>query len=134
MWTLAWLHGDGPTRGVARAARRRHPHLVMPAEVAPYFAEMGRIGSAMARQAGQVIRTRDLEWATEIETDDDAMDDLHRHLFTMLLDPTWPHGTGPAIDITLISRFYERYADHAVTLARRVVYMVTGQMPHPITA
>ena len=48
--------------------------------------------------------------------------------------PTWPHGIGPAIDITLISRFYERYADHAVALARQVVYMVTGQMPDPITA
>ena len=119
---------------IARAARRRHPNLVMPAEVAPYLAEMGRIGSAMAREAGQVIRTRDLEWAIEIEADDDAMDDLHRHLFTMLLNPTWPHGIGPAIDITLISRFYERYADHAVALARQVVYMVTGQMPDPITA
>ena len=119
---------------IARAARRRHPNLVMPAEVAPYLAEMGRVGSAMAREAGQVIRTRDLEWAIEIEADDDAMDDLHRHLFTMLLNPSWPHGVAPAVDITLIGRFYERYADHAVGLARRVVYVVTGQMPDPITA
>ena len=117
---------------IAQAARRRNPDLVMPAEIAPYLAEMGRIGSAMAREAGQVIRTRDLEWAIEIEADDDAMDDLHRHLFTMLLNPTWPHGIGPAIDITLISRFYERYADHAVALARRVVYIVTGRMPRPL--
>jgi phosphate transport system protein len=119
---------------IARAARRRHPDLVMPAEVAPYLAEMGRVGSAMAREAGQVIRTRDLERAIEIEAADDAMDDLHRHLFTMLLNPTWPHGIGPAIDITLIGRFYERYADHAVALARQIVYVVTGQMPDPITA
>jgi phosphate transport system protein len=119
---------------IARAARRRHPDLVMPAEVAPYLAEMGRVGSAMAREAGRVIRTRDLERAMEIEADDDAMNDLHRHLFTMLLDPTWPHGVGPAVDITLIGRFYERYADHAVALARQVVYVVTGRMPDPITA
>ena len=119
---------------IARAARRRHPDLVMPAEVAPYLAEMGRVGSAMAREAGQVIRTRDLERAIEIEADDDAMDDLHRHLFTMLLNPTWPHGIGPAVDITLIGRFYERYADHAVALARRVVYVVTGRMPDPISS
>jgi phosphate transport system protein len=119
---------------IARAARRRHPDLVMPAEVAPYLAEMGRVGSAMAREARQVIRTSDLERAIEIEAADDAMNDLHRHLFTMLLNPTWPHGIGPAIDITLIGRFYERYADHAVALARRVVYMATGRMPDPITA
>ena len=45
---------------IAQAARRRHPDLVMPAEIAPYLAEMGRVGSAMARKAGEVIRTRDL--------------------------------------------------------------------------
>ena len=112
---------------IAEAARRRHPDLVMPAEVAPYFAEMGRVGSALARKAGAVIRTRDLERANEIEADDDAVDDLHRHLFTMLANPTWPHGVGPAVDITLIGRFYERYADHAVALARRIVYVVTGR-------
>ena len=119
---------------IAEAARRRHPDLVMPAEVAPYFAEMGRVGSAMAREARQVIRTRDLEWAIEIEAADDAMDDLHRQLFTMLANPTWPHGVGPAVDITLIGRFYERYADHAVALARRIVYVVTGRMPDPVAA
>ena len=119
---------------IARAARRRHPNLVMPAEVAPYLAEMGRVGSALARKAGELIRTRDLVRAGQIEADDDAMDDLHRHLFSMLLNPSWPHGVGPAVDITLIGRFYERYADHAVALARRVVYVVTGRMPDPITA
>jgi len=119
---------------IAEAARRRHPDLVMPAEVAPYFAEMGRVGSALARKAGEVIRTRDLVRAIQIEADDDAMDDLHRQLFSMLLNPSWPHGVGPAVDITLIGRFYERYADHAVALAHRVVYVITGRMPDPITA
>jgi phosphate transport system protein len=106
----------------------------MPAEVAPYLAEMGRVGSALARKAGAVIRTLDLVRAGQIEADDDAMDDLHRHLFTMLANPTWPHGVRPAVDITLIGRFYERYADHAVALARRVVYVVTGRMPDPVAA
>ena len=119
---------------IAEAARRRHPELVMPAEVAPYFAEMGRVGSALAHMAGEVIRTQDPVRARQIEADDDAMDDLHRQLFSMLLNPSWPHGVGPAVDITLIGRFYERYADHAVALARRVVYVITGQMPDPITA
>src|SRR6476660_1808702 len=67
---------------IAEAARRRHPDLVMPAEVAPYFAEMGRVGSAFARKAGEVIRTRDLVRAAELESDDDAMDDLHQHMFS----------------------------------------------------
>jgi phosphate transport system protein len=118
---------------IAEAARRRHPELVMPAEVAPYFAEMGRVGSALAHMAGEVIRTQDPVRARQIEADDDAMDDLHRHLFKVLVGPAWTHGVSPAVDITLIGRFYERYADHAVTLGRRVVYVVTGRMPDPLT-
>jgi phosphate transport system protein len=118
---------------IAETTRRRHPHLVMPDDVAPYLvAEMGRVGGRMARKAGQVIRTRDLTSAGELEADDDAMDDLHRHLFTMLTGPTWNHGVGPAVDITLIGRFYERYADHAVSLARRVIYILTGRMPSQV--
>jgi phosphate transport system protein len=118
---------------VAQAARRRHPQPVLPEEVAPYFAEMGRVGVALAKKAGEVIRTRDLAQAAELESDDDAMDDLHRHMFTVLMDRNWSHGVGPAVDITLLARFYERYADHAVAVARRIVYVVTGQMPGPLT-
>jgi phosphate transport system protein len=118
---------------VAQAARRRHPQPVLPDEVAPYFAEMGQVGVALAKKAGQVIRTRDLAQAAELESDDDAMDDLHRHMFTVLMNRNWSHGVGPAVDITLLARFYERYADHAVAVARRIVYVVTGQMPGPLT-
>jgi len=118
---------------VAQAARRRHPLPVLPDEVAPYFAEMGRVGCELARKAGDVIRTRDLARAAELETDDDAMDDLHRHMFTVLMDHNWSYGVGPAVDITLLARFYERYADHAVAVARRIVYVVTGRMPGPLT-
>jgi phosphate transport system protein len=118
---------------VAQAARRRHPQPVLPEEVAPYFAEMGRVGVELARKAAQVIRTRDLAQAAQLESDDDAMDDLHRHMFTVLMDRNWSHGVGPAVDITLLARFYERYADHAVAVARRIVYVVTGQMPGPLT-
>jgi phosphate transport system protein len=118
---------------VARAARRRHPQSVLPEEVRPYFAEMGRVGVQLALKAGDVIRTRDLAAAAELESDDDAMDDLHRHMFSVLMDRNWSHGVGPAVDITLLARFYERYADHAVAVARRIVYVVTGQMPGPLT-
>ncbi len=118
---------------VAQAARRRHPQPVLPQEVAPYFAEMGRVGVALAIKAGDVIRSRDLARAAELESDDDAMDDLHRHMFTVLMDRDWAHGVGPAVDITLLARFYERYADHAVAVARRIVYVVTGRMPGPLT-
>ncbi|MHA6779955.1 phosphate signaling complex protein PhoU [Pseudonocardia saturnea] len=117
---------------VAQAARRRHPQPVLPDEIGGYFAEMGRVGVELAHKAGEVIRTRDLGRAEELERDDDAMDDLHRHMFTVLMDPSWTHGVGPAVDVTLLARFYERYADHAVAVARRIVYVITGRMPGPL--
>ena len=137
---ISAIHGAGDIERmgdlalhVAQAARRRHPQPVLPAEMAPYFAEMGRVGVALARKASAVIRTRDVETAATLEADDDAMDDLHRHIFSVLMAPSWTHGVAPAVDITLLGRFYERYADHAVTVARRVVYVVTGRMPGPLT-
>jgi phosphate transport system protein len=117
---------------VAQAARRRHPQPVLPQEIAPYFAEMGKVGVALARKAVTVIRSRDLAAAEQLEQDDDAMDDLHKHMFTVLMDRNWTHGVEAAVDVTLLARFYERYADHAVAVARRIVYVVTGQMPGPL--
>ncbi|SFP74279.1 phosphate transport system protein [Amycolatopsis arida] len=114
---------------VAKAARRRHPDPVLPEQVRPYFSEMGKIAVRLARQAEQVIRTKDVEAARSLETDDDQVDDIHRHLFTVIMDRDWPHGVAAAVDITLLGRFYERYADHAVSVARRVVFVVTGKMP-----
>jgi hypothetical protein len=83
--------------------------------------------------AHPLVRHAVVHQAITLEADDDAMDDPHRHIFRMLLAPSWAHGVGPAVDITLLGRFYERYADHAVTVARRVVYVVTGRMPRPLT-
>jgi phosphate transport system protein len=90
---------------------------------------MGRLAVAIAENAGHAIRTRDVELAAELARDDDAMDDLHRHIFTVLTAPQWSYGVSCAVDITLLARFYERYADHAVTVARRIVYLVTGALP-----
>ncbi|MEU7530872.1 phosphate signaling complex protein PhoU [Saccharothrix sp. NPDC042600] len=114
---------------VAKAARRRHPNRVLADTVEPYFAEMGRIAVNLAREATEVIRTQDVERARSMEDADDAMDDLHRHLFTVIMDKEWPHGVPSAVDTTLLGRFYERFADHAVSVAKRTVFVVTGRMP-----
>ena len=136
---VAAIHGAGDIERmgdlalhVAQAARRRHPQTVVPDEIKPYFEEMGQVGVKLAEKAGRVIRTRELETAAELEADDDAMDDLHEHMFTVLMDRNWTHGVSAAVDVALLARFYERYADHAVAVARRIVYVVTGQMPGPL--
>ncbi|MFM1724269.1 MULTISPECIES: phosphate signaling complex protein PhoU [Rhodococcus] len=114
---------------VAKITRRRHPNHVLPEEVNGYFAEMGRIAVALGAGAKEVLETRDPERAAKMHEEDDAMDDLHRHLFSVLMDREWKHGVAAAVDVTLLGRFYERFADHTVEVARRVIFLVTGKMP-----
>lgn len=114
---------------VAKIARRRHPQHALPEEVNGYFAEMGRVAVELGQSAQEVLITRDPEKAARIREEDDAMDDLHRHLFTVLMDREWKHGVAAAVDVTLLGRFYERFADHAVEVARRVIFQVTGSNP-----
>jgi phosphate transport system protein len=114
---------------VAKAARRRHPNPVLPDEVKPYFEQMGRVAVELANKTEQVIRTQDVELAKSVEADDDEMDNLHRDLFAVLMDKNWPHSVPAAVDVTLLGRFYERFADHAVSVAKRTVFVVTGRMP-----
>ena len=83
----------------------------------------------LARQTEVVIKTKDVEAAKTLESDDDQVDDIHRHLFTVLMDREWPYGVAAAVDVTLLGRFYERYADHAVSVAKRMIFVVTGKMP-----
>ncbi len=113
-------------RHVARASRRRFPNSAVPPELRPTLLEMSQVAERIVAKAGSVIATKDVTAALELERDDDEMDELHRALFTALLDPASPYGVEAAIDITLVGRYYERFADHAVTVARRVVYLVTG--------
>nr|MDQ2723631.1 phosphate signaling complex protein PhoU [Actinomycetota bacterium] len=118
---------------VAKIARRRHPQRVLPEEVRGYFTEMGHVAVALAASAREVLLTRDPDRAALLEDEDDAMDDLHKHLFSVIMDDEWPHGVAAAVDVTLLGRFYERFADHAVEVARQVIFLVTGKHPEPPT-
>jgi len=116
---------------VAELARRRYPASAVPVELRSTVLQMGQVAQRLITKAGSAIASRDLELCAEIERDDDEMDALHRQLFRVLLEDDWQGGIEATIDITLCSRFYERFGDHAVSVARRVVYLVTGQQPVP---
>ncbi len=116
---------------VAKIARRRYPTSAVPTELRPTILQMGRVADDMVAKVGRAIAGRDVKLAAELERDDDVMDELDRQLFTVILDDSWRGGTEAAIDITQTSRYYERFADHAVSVARRVVYLVTGQRAVP---
>jgi phosphate transport system protein len=112
---------------VAKQARMRYPNSAVPAELVPTITAMGLVADKLIDKLSSVMEHRDTMRALEIETDDDEMDRLHRELIGILLSKDWSHGVESAIDMTLLGRYYERFADHAVSIARRVYFSVTGE-------
>jgi phosphate transport system protein len=114
---------------VARIARLRHPECAVPDEVRDCFSEMGTQSVQLARAAHEVLVSGDPDKAARLRDADDAVDAEHRHLFTLLIDHVWQDGVLSAVDVALLGRFYERFADHAVEIGRRVVFETTGGLP-----
>jgi phosphate transport system protein len=114
---------------VADTVRLRHPSSAIPDDIRSHFAEMGRIAVDLSRAATQAVLSGNAEQAAELAHDDDVMDELHRLVFTILMDQRWSHSVTAAVDVTLLSRYYERFADHAVTVGQRVIFQATGSQP-----
>ena len=112
---------------IAKLARMRYPEVAVPAELIKTIESMGTTAVKIIEKSTHIVKTQDLQAAIELETDDDEMDKLHRALFVALLDDSWSHGIEAAIDMTLLGRYYERCADHAVSIARRVYFLVKGE-------
>jgi phosphate transport system protein len=119
-------------RHVAEAAVRRGTPCAVPEQVRPAFAEMGKVGVGLAHKAAEVVRTCNVLLAIELDRDDEAMDALHARMFEVLMDRSWPHGIAAAVDVTLLARYYERFADHAVLVATETATAVTGRRPHDL--
>ena len=111
---------------ISKSARMRYPATAVPPELALTIEDMGRVCVKIIEKVAVVLQNRDAERALEVEKDDDEIDALHRKIIQTLLDPKWTHGVETAIDMTLLGRYYERCADHAVSIARRVYFLVTG--------
>jgi len=114
---------------VARISRLRHPECALPDDVRASFSEMGSRAVKLARMAREVLISRDPQKAAQLRAEDDAVDAEHRHLFTLLIDHKWQDGVCSAVDVALLGRFYERFADHAVEIGKRVVFEATGGLP-----
>jgi phosphate transport system protein len=114
---------------VAKVARLRVPSVAVPVEMVPTIERMATVAVKMVGTVAGVIADRDVEGARRMEEDDEEMDQLRRSSFRLMLDDSWSHGVEPAVDIALLGRYYERIADHAVSVANRVVYVVTGDFP-----
>lgn len=114
---------------VAKVARLRMPEVAVPTNLQPTIMAMASVADQMIHAASRIVANRDLVAAEKLEDTDDEMDKLRKELFRVLLGDTWDHGVEPAIDLALLGRYYERIGDHAVSMARRVVYLVTGEVP-----
>ncbi len=113
-------------RHVAQVARGRYPRHAIPQSLSGTFAEMHDAAIRVARRTTTLLETRDLAVAEKIERDDDSLDALHSDTFTALLGGSWSGTAQETIDVTLVGRYYERFGDHGVSVARRVVFLVTG--------
>ena len=114
---------------IAKVARLRYPTKAVPAVLEPVIGEMAKTADEMIAAAAEIVETRDVHAAQELEQSDDEMDRLRQSMFRTLLSDDWSEGVEPAVDMALLGRYYERIGDHAVSMARRIVFLVTGQHP-----
>jgi phosphate transport system protein len=119
---------------VAKIARLRVPNIAVPEELRPTLGRMAEVAEDMVGSVHRVLTTRDVGAALGVRQDDEEMDRLRRQSFTELLSDGWSHGVEAAVDIALLGRYYERIADHAVSVANRVVFVVTGEYPAAVQA
>lgn len=111
---------------IAQLARYRFPEKVVPKTLRGTFAELGKLDVEVARKLTELLRTQDVRIAEEIRNDDDRIDELHLSVFEKVLSDSWKGGAEDTVDSTLASRYHERFADHAVSIAKKVQYLATG--------
>lgn len=112
---------------IAKLARMRFPNKAVPAEFISIVTNMGKSATRIVEKLAVVLEFRDTTRALEIESDDDEMDKLQRLMISQLVAPTWQHSVESAVDMAFLSRYYERFSDHVVSIARRVYYTQTGE-------
>lgn len=111
---------------IAQLARYRFPEKVVPKALRPTFKEMGALDVTVARRLTELLRTQDVTIADQIRDDDDKIDALHLSVFDAVLGETWKGQAVDTVDATLASRYHERFADHAVSISKKVLYLATG--------
>ncbi|MDQ1121437.1 phosphate signaling complex protein PhoU [Microbacterium trichothecenolyticum] len=111
---------------IAQLARSRFPERAVPRGLKTTFTRMGELDVEVSRRLAELLRTQDLRIADQIRNADDDIDELHVSVFEKVLGDTWKGEATATVDATLASRYHERFADHAVSVAKKVVYLATG--------
>jgi phosphate transport system protein len=116
---------------LAQLARYRFPEKVVPKSIRPTFKEMGALDIELAKMLVVLLKTEDVAVAEKIRDEDDKVDALHLSVFETVLSDSWSQGTETTVDATLASRYLERFADHAVSIAKKMMYLATGEWNPP---
>ena len=111
---------------IAAIARYRFPGAAVPDSLKATFDEMGNLDVSLAKQLVQLLKTTDADFAREIQAQDARVDELHRHVFDVVLGDDWKENAVFTVDVTLASRYHERFADHVVDISAKVSYLTTG--------
>ncbi|CAB4625114.1 unannotated protein [freshwater metagenome] len=112
---------------IAAIARYRFPGAAVPLALKNTFDEMGNLDVSLAKQVVQLLKTTDADFAREIQAQDARVDELHRHVFDVVLGDDWKENAMFTVDVTLASRYHERFADHVVDISTKVSYLTTGE-------
>lgn len=119
---------------IAQLTRMRFPERAIPKGLKSTFLKMGELDVEVARRLTELLRTQELELVEEIRNADDDLDDLHVAVFEKVLSDSWQGEAAATVDATLASRYHERFADHAVSVAKKVAYLSTGDWTAPTGA
>ncbi|MHB1064806.1 MAG: phosphate signaling complex protein PhoU [Georgenia sp.] len=119
-------------RHVAYVARGRYPELATTGRMHDILLEMGVQASKVGQQVVELLETRDLSLAAEIEREDDLLDELHRRSFEVVLDENESLTRQQLVDAVLVGRYLERFGDHGVSVARRMSYLITGDAANAV--
>jgi len=112
---------------IATIARFRYPESAVPETLRKTFSEMGALDCALGRKLTQLLRNTDLDLARSIQAEDERVDELHRSVFDLVLSDKWKENAMYTVDVTLASRYHERFADHVVDISAKVAYLTTGE-------
>lgn len=111
---------------IAQLTRMRFPERAIPKGLKGTFTKMGELDVEVSRTLTELLRTEDLSLVETLRALDDKLDDGHLAVFEKVLSDNWQGEAAATVDATLASRYLERFADHAVSVAKKVAYLATG--------
>lgn len=114
-------------RHVAQLTRLRYPEHVIPAPVRPVFTAMCDAAVDVAEETVLLLETQNLAHADRIHAVNEDVNALHASVFRFIAASDWTATPATTTDVTLASRYLERFTDHGLSVAAKVRYLVTGE-------